>query len=219
MPFSPETFAEKPYNKCITCEHLGVRCDGPNFLAMSIERWCEWCRLRKLYLNVSSAEIADRAGVSKISVDRVMSGNCGDVRVSTMQLITKALVNGSWGQYPCASPEPEIIYRDNPEMVQQLMNLHQERERLYDISERREAAHKAALQEAAERAERDAQKKVDYLKSIIKVLSIACVILLVLVFVALIIDATNPNVGFFWRTMAAWVGGGNTADAIRYLRG
>ena len=219
MPFSPETFAEKPYNKCITCEHLGVRCDGPNFLAMSIERWCEWCRLRKLYLNVSSAEIADRAGVSKISVDRVMSGNCGDVRVSTMQLITKALVNGSWGQYPCASPEPEIIYRDNPEMVQQLMNLHQERERLYDISERREAAHKAALHEAAERAERDAQKKVDYLKSIIKVLSIACVILLVLVLVALIIDATNPNVGFFWRTMAAWVDGGNTADAIRFLRG
>lgn len=219
MPFSPETFAEKPYNKCITCEHLGVRCDGPNFLAMSIERWCEWCRLRKLYLNVSSAEIADRAGVSKISVDRVMSGNCGDVRVSTMQLITKALVNGSWGQYPCASPEPEIIYRDNPEMVQQLMNLHQERERLYDISERREAAHKAALQEAADRAERDAQKKVDYLKNIIKVLSIVCAILFVLVFVALIIDATNPNVGFFWRTMAAWVGDGNTADAIRYLRG
>ena len=219
MPFSPATFAEKPYNKCITCEHLGVRCDGPNFLAMSIERWCEWCRLRKLYLNVSSAEIADRAGVSKISVDRVMSGNCGDVRVSTMQLITKALVNGSWGQYPCASPEPEIIYRDNPEMVQQLMNLHQERERLYDISERREAAHKAALQEAADRAERDAQKKVDYLKNIIKVLSIVCAILFVLVIVALIIDATNPNVGFFWRTMAAWVGGGNTADAIRYLRG
>lgn len=203
MPFSPETFAENPYNKCITCEHLGVRCGGPNFLAMSIEQWCEWCRMRKLYLNVSSAEIADRACVSKISVDRVMSGNCGDVRVSTMQLITKALVNGSCGQYPCTSQEPEIIYRDNPEMVQQLMNLHQERERLYDISERREAAHKAALNEAEERSERDAQKKVDYLKRIIRVLSIVCAILFVMVIAALVIDATNNNVGFFWRTMAA----------------
>lgn len=220
MPFSPETFAEKPYNKCITCEHLGVRCDGPNFLAMSIERWCEWCRLRKLYLNVSSAEIADRAGVSKISVDRVMSGNCGDVRVSTMQLITKALVNGSWGQYPCASPEPEIIYRDNPEMVQQLMNLHQERERLYDISERREAAHKAALQEATDKAERDAQRRVNYLKGIIRVLSVICVVLLVVVIAALVIDATTPNLGYFWNMTAEYfAGNGADLNAIRFLRG
>ena len=219
MPFSRESLLKSPYNKCVICDKLGVSCDGPDFLCLSIPEWCAWCKLRRDYIGVTNEWIADKSGVSLITVNRIIAGKMDDAKVSTMQLVTKALVNGTWGQFPCANPEPEIVYRDNPDLVQQLTNLQKERERLYDISERRDAAHKAALQEAAEKAERDAQKKVDYLKSIIRVLSIVCAILLVLVFVALIIDAANPNVGFFWRTMAAWVGGGNTADAIRYLRG
>ena len=102
MPFSPKTIEEKPYNMCLNCMHIGKRCDGPNFLAMDVERWCEWCRLRKEYLGWSNAYIAEHAEVSKISVDRIMSSNVKDLRISTMQAVTKILVNGSWGQYPCA---------------------------------------------------------------------------------------------------------------------
>lgn len=102
MPYSQKTIEEKPYNMCLNCMHIGKRCDGPNFLAMTVERWCEWCRLRKEYLGWSNAHVAEQANVSKISVDRIMSSNVKDLRISTMQAVTRILVNGSWGQYPCA---------------------------------------------------------------------------------------------------------------------
>ena len=101
MPFSPQTLEEKPYNMCVICAHIGKRCDGPNFLAMSVERWCEWCKLRKKHLGWTSDHVAELAKVSKVSVDRVMQGDVKDMRITTMQAITKALVNGTWGQYPC----------------------------------------------------------------------------------------------------------------------
>lgn len=101
MPFSRRSLEEKPYNRCINCAHMGKMCDGPNFLAMEIERWCEWCRLRKEYLGWTNAYVAELSDVAKISVDRIMSVNVKDLRISTMQAVTKALVNGTWGKYPC----------------------------------------------------------------------------------------------------------------------
>lgn len=98
------TTEDKPYNKCIACQNLGVRCDGPNFLAMSGERWVEWCKLRKEYLRWSNQDLSDISGISKASVDRILAGHAGDIRNSTMEAITKALVNGTWGQFPCANP-------------------------------------------------------------------------------------------------------------------
>lgn len=101
MPFSRRSLEEKPYNRCINCVHIGKLCDGPNFLAMEIERWCEWCRVRKEYLGWTNAHLAELADVAKISVDRIMNVNVKDMRISTMQAVTRALVNGTWGQYPC----------------------------------------------------------------------------------------------------------------------
>ena len=101
MPFSPQTLEEKPYNMCVICAHIGKRCDGPNFLAMTVERWCEWCKLRKKHLGWTSEDVSERAKVSKVSVDRIMRGEVKDMRITTMQAVTKALVNGTWGQYPC----------------------------------------------------------------------------------------------------------------------
>ena len=125
MPFSPETLEEKPYNICISCPKIGQTCDGPNFLAMTVERWCEWCRLRRDFLNWKNQTIADRAGVSKISIDRIMSGDVKDLRISTMQAVTRALVNGVWGQSPCVlvTETEKEIYVDNPVIVAQCQHL------------------------------------------------------------------------------------------------
>lgn len=101
-PFSIRDYEEKPYNTCINCIHIGKHCDGPNFLAMSTERWCEWCKLRKQYLKFSNAHIAEAAGIAEITVDRIMAGHAKDLRFTTIQAVTKVLVNGSWGQNPCA---------------------------------------------------------------------------------------------------------------------
>lgn len=125
MPFSPETLEEKPYNICISCSRIGQSCDGPNFLAMSVERWCEWCHLRKDYLGWRNSVLAEKAGVSKISVDRIMSGDVKDLRITTMQTVTKALVNGSWGQSPCVlvTESEKEIYVDNPVIIAQCQHL------------------------------------------------------------------------------------------------
>lgn len=125
MPFSPETLEEKPHNICVSCSRIGQTCDGPNFLAMPVERWCEWCHLRRDFLNWKNSTIAEKAGVSKISVDRIMAGDVKDLRITTMQAVTKALVNGAWGQSPCVlvTEIEKEVYVDNPVIVAQCQHL------------------------------------------------------------------------------------------------
>lgn len=132
MPFSPLTLEEKPYNICISCPKIGQSCDGPNFLAMSVERWCEWCRFRKEYLDWKNGTLAEKAGVSKVSVDRIMVGDVKDLRITTMQSVTKALVNGSWGQSPCVlvAESEKDPYADNPAIVAQCNYLQATLERI-----------------------------------------------------------------------------------------
>lgn len=107
MPFSPATYEEKPYNRCIDCVHIGKQCDGPNFLAMEMPRLSEWSRLRKAFLQSkdpkwTNAYIAECAGLSKTTVDRFLSGDLDDIKLSTAARIIKVLVDGTWGQYPCS---------------------------------------------------------------------------------------------------------------------
>ena len=98
MPFSPETIAMKPYNQCIKCEYLGVKCDGPNVIAMSKERFCEWCRERKEFLGWSNAKVSEVACVSKTTIERIMSGKVAGLNGETISAVTCALVYG----YACA---------------------------------------------------------------------------------------------------------------------
>ncbi len=154
MPFSPETLEEKPYNICVSCPHIGQKCDGPNFLAMSVERWCEWCHLRRDYLKWKNSTIAERAGISKISIDRIMAGDMKDLRITTMQAVTKALVNGVWGQSPCVlvTETEKEIQVDNPVIVAQCQHLQNSLDTLTE-DYKRELAH----------VRDKAQKKIDFL--------------------------------------------------------
>lgn len=155
MPFSPETLEEKPHNICISCSRIGQTCDGPNFLAMPVERWCEWCHLRKDFLGWRNATLAEKAGVSKISVDRIMAGDIKDLRITTMQAVTKALVNGAWGQSPCVlvTETEKDIYVDNPVLIAQCQNIQNTLDAL--TAEYKE-------ERATIRAE--AQQKIDFLR-------------------------------------------------------
>lgn len=155
MPFSPETLEEKPYNICVSCSRIGQSCDGPNFLAISVERWCEWCHLRRDFLGWKNATLSEKSGVSKISIDRIMSGDVKDLRITTMQAVTKALLNGSWGQSPCAlvaETEKEISI-DNPVIIAQCQHLQNTLDTLTE-------EHKKDLAFIRE----EAQKKIDFLR-------------------------------------------------------
>ena len=155
MPFSPETLEEKPYNICVSCARLGETCDGPNFLAMTVERWCEWCHLRRDFLKWKNQTIADKSGISKISIDRIMAGDVKDLRITTMQAVTRALVDGVWGHAPCVlvTETEKEIYVDNPAIIAQCQHLQNTLEHLSED-------YKSEL--ATVRAE--AQQKIDFLR-------------------------------------------------------
>ena len=155
MPFSPESLEEKPYNICISCAKLGQTCDGPNFLAMSVERWCEWCRLRRDHLKWKNQTIADNARLSKVSIDRIMGGDVKDLRITTMQAVTKALVNGAWGHSPCVlvTETEKEIYVDNPVIIAQCQHLQNTLDTL-------SAEYKTEMKAVRE----EAQKKIDFLR-------------------------------------------------------
>lgn len=155
MPFSIETLEEKPYNICISCPRIGQTCDGPNFLAMSVDRWCEWCRLRRDFLKWKNQELADKAQISKISVDRIMNGDVKDLRITTMQSVSRALVNGTWGQSPCVlvTETEKEVYVDNPVIVAQCQNL----QNTLDAMSEEYKAERVAIRE-------EAQKKIDFLR-------------------------------------------------------
>ncbi len=154
MPFSTETLEEKPQNICISCPRIGQTCDGPNFLAMSVERWCEWCRLRRDYLGWKNQNVADKANVSRMSVDRIMAGDVKDLRITTMQAVTKALVNGSWGQSPCVlvTETEKEIYVDNPVIVAQCQHLQNTLDAMVEENKRDMAS-----------VREESQKKIDFL--------------------------------------------------------
>ena len=153
MPFSRKSLEERPHNRCINCIHIGNLCDGPNFLAMDIERWCEWCRLRKEYLGWSSSHLAELADVSKVSIDRIMTVNTKDLRISTMQAVTRALVNGIWGKHPCVLAASESMQTDAVECAKLQAEIAQLK-----------AAHKAELE--AIRSEND--QKIAFLMDQVK---------------------------------------------------
>ena len=141
-----------------------------------------------------------------------MSGNVKDLRITTMQAITKALVNGSWGQYPCAMATEGT----NNEVIVAQCN------KLQSIIDRMTEEHKAELAEVRQ-AER---KKVDHLQKqiafeesqivakdklleeryefikrkdkIIALLGSLLAVTLFVIITGLVIDSFNPNIGFFW---------------------
>jgi len=84
-----------------------------------------------------------------------MSGNAKDLRISTMQAITKVLVNGTWGQYPCVMAATGI---DASEVsAAQCAKLLEENERLKD-------EHKAKIQALRSAVE----KEINFLKEQVK---------------------------------------------------
>ena len=96
------------YEKCVTCLHLGVDCDGPNFIAMEGKGLMEWCKRRKNYLGLSNKELAESSNVPIGTVDRLFAGNYENFRYSTVRPILQVLVGNEWGEHPCVDYSSSI---------------------------------------------------------------------------------------------------------------
>lgn len=153
--------ANKPYNRCLSCPHRKVRCDGPRTSGLTLERWCEYMRDMKEVNGLTNAEIAEKSGVSVKTIERLMAQNVDqDIMRETARLLENVII-GSTSQYPCylafeeehrpddkmndAMRELERALDDNKEYRQALDNIH--------------AAYKAEL----DLVRADAQQKITFL--------------------------------------------------------
>lgn len=153
--------ANKPYNRCLSCPHRKVRCDGPRTSGLTLERWCEYMRDMKEVNGLTNAEIAEKSGVSVKTIERLMAQNVEqDIMRETARLLENVII-GSTSQYPCylafeeehrpddkmndAMRELERALDDNKEYRQALDNIH--------------AAYKAEL----DLVRADAQQKITFL--------------------------------------------------------
>lgn len=132
-------FGEKPYNRCLQCEHrCEKRCDGPRTSAMTLNRWCEYMRLMKEANKLSNQEVAEKSKVSIKTIERIMAQNCDhDIMRETARLIEDAII-GSSNQYPCYLAFEEIndkqsdtllrlerALEDNREYQEIIRNIHE----------------------------------------------------------------------------------------------
>jgi hypothetical protein len=84
-----------------------------------------------------------------------MAGDVKDLRITTMQAVTRALVNGTWGQSPCVlvTESEKEIYVDNPVIIAQCQNLQNTLDTLT-------AEYRTELAFVRE----EAQRKIDFLR-------------------------------------------------------
>ena len=121
------------------------------------------------------------------------------------------MVNGSWGQYPCAmaaEPEKEIVYVDNPTIVDQCKKLqtaldNQAAEHRKETAEllAREQRQKEFLRDQITSKDHLLEQRYNFIKrkdGIIALLGSLLAVCLLIIIAALVIDGLNPDIGFFW---------------------
>lgn len=188
--------------------------------AMTMERFCEWCKLRKEKLGWSNAKLADVSGCSKGTIDRLVAGLATGINAETKSRIACALIyqkpyEVSWGKYPCTLASRAGATADPSELETLRTKLAAAEKQLAEqiASDRAKIDH---LKTENEFYKSQMVTKDDQLKDrawfirrkdrMIVALAV-CLGLSVLVIIAgLIADLTNPNIGFFWReTLAAFI--------------
>ena len=182
-----------PFTACITCPKLGKGCDGPNFFSLPATDVLEWVKTRKTEMRLSNAKLADLSGVPKGTIDYVLGSNRADFKFETMRPIIRVLVGGEFGGNPCPDP--------NGDLSAKIAELEKKNEALHGVIKENKAAYDADL----ERERFDADRRVDYLKHQLRVrmiflivMAAALMITVGVIIVALLIDRSNPNKGFFW---------------------
>ena len=157
MP-NKKNYKEKPYNRCLFCDHRGVSCNGPRTSDMDIERWREFMRDMKEMEGLTYAEISLRSNIPARTIEKKLSpgGDGQDIMRETARLIEKAII-GSSAQYPCYMAFLESL----PDEKKSSVALEAEMELLrHNI----ELIH-ASYQKELEIVRAEAQQKIDYLRA------------------------------------------------------
>lgn len=156
-------FSTKPYNRCLSCQHRKVRCDGPRTSAMDLARWCEFMRDMKEINKLTNAYIAEKSGVSIKTIERLMAQNSDqDIMRETARRIEDVII-GSSNQYPCILASEESIPEDTQRLNTALMELEHALSDNKDYRAVLENIH-ASYNAEMQTIRKEAQEKIDYLK-------------------------------------------------------
>ena len=167
-------YSGKPYNRCLSCPHRKVRCDGPRTSGLELVRWWEYMRDLKAINGLTNAYIAEKAGLSIKTVEKVLGPTPPDQDImrDTARRIENAII-GATSQYPCYLAFEE----ENMPDAQKLNDVQLELKRLLEDNqeyrvalENIHASYKAEMdairtsyQNEIEAIRADAKKQVDYL--------------------------------------------------------
>lgn len=155
-------FAEKPYNRCLSCPHRKVRCDGPRTAGLPLERWCEYMRDMKEINGLTNAYIAEESGVSVKTIERLMAQNADqDIMRETARRIENVIV-GSTSKYPCYLAFEEENLPDEKKLNDALIELERAMADNKDYRAALDNIH-ASYNAEMETIRSEAQKKIDFL--------------------------------------------------------
>ena len=169
-------YSGKPYNRCLSCPHRKVRCDGPRTSGLELVRWWEYMRDLKAINGLTNAYIAEKAGLSIKTVEKVLGPTPPDQDImrDTARRIENAII-GATSQYPCYLAFEEENLPDAQKLNDaqlELKRLLQDNQEYRAVQENIHASYKAEMDaiRASYRAEidavrADAQKNEDYLKN------------------------------------------------------
>lgn len=165
------------FEKCITCEHLGKDC-MPNLCVMSIEEINRWAIKLKAYKRITNAELSERSGVPKGTIDMHFSkkkDRSPDVSYSTFAPVLCALTGCA--EMQCQKQKLEGDAKDVAHVIS-------ENQRKIDY-----------LKDDVETMKSLARGRM---KAIIA-LGVLLGITLIAIIAALLIDNLNPEIGFIWH--------------------
>ena len=89
------------YEECITCEKLGAKCDGPNFMLMSTMDIVDWIDRYQHIHHITNSELAEMSAVPKGTIDGIKARKRTDIRHETLRPILRALMGGDKLGDPC----------------------------------------------------------------------------------------------------------------------
>lgn len=191
------------FEKCITCDHISGCPHSPRFYMLSPPEVIDWCRKRKKFLGLSNDDIAEMSGLPHGTVSRLLGGNYADYKHTTIQPLLRSLTGDGLGELPCPTAQPEITelmekYSNACARIEFLETHYQEDMLRIRADDQRQIDHlNAEIADFKEELEfKRQQLRAAHTGRII--MTVLCILLLLVIVAALVVDSLNPGIGFFW---------------------
>lgn len=185
---------------CSNCEHLGRDCPK-KLMLLSLDEIIDWCLYIMAKYKITHEKLAQLSRVPKGTIDRVLTKQSPDCRYSTIHALVCALFEFLGISAVCldeataeAAVQADGMKLQNAELQRSLTEAEKDRhalqERIADLVE-----HRTHMKEQITQKDTLIHDQRRSIKILAGLLGVA----VVLIFVALVADRLNPNLGFIWR--------------------